>query len=519
MTSLAKHALRVPEESAPKPASRLICGGCGAVVNSDAAPLSFVPTCPNAADGGDHVLLRELDESVLRFGFGGDPAYPDEPFLRWRHRLHAWHQAALAGWSDAAFIDLVLGLDRAIAAVDGHGFLVTPVHAAPTLGLALGLAGPLWVKDDTHNVSGSHKARHLFGILLALEIADRAPDGKRVRSARDARPLAIASCGNAALAAAVLARAAERRLQVFIPPDAAPAVVARLTALGAEIVLCDRAPGELGDPCVTRFRAAVAAGALPFACQGPENGLAIEGGETLGWELVTQLDAEARRHRAPRTLDRVFVQVGGGALGSAVGRAFQQALSARAITQLPRLHAVQTVGAWPLARAYERLARRLDGILSGDSRHDPSGPNELDLSPEALAFRTRRADRLAHAFASDPRIQTELTRAAHDRVKFMWPWETPPTSVAHGILDDETYDWLALTRAMLQSGGYPIVVDEPTLLRANALAATHTAIDADETGTSGLAGLVALAAAGALDPREATAVFFTGVRRHASRTE
>ncbi len=505
MTSPAKGAQRAPADTSARLASRRVCGGCGAVVPSDAA---FVPTCPNAADGGDHVLLRELDESDLRFGFGGDPAFPDEPFLRWRHRLHAWHQATLAGWSDAALIDLVLRLDRAIATVDGHGFRVTPLHAAPALAGALGLAGPLWVKDDTHNVSGSHKARHLFGILLALEIADRAPDGARHPNHGAARPLAIASCGNAALAAAVLARAAERRLQVFIPPDAAAPVVARLSALGTEIVVCDRASGELGDPCVTRFRAAVAAGALPFACQGPENGLAIEGGETLGWELVTQLDAEARRHGAPRALDRVFVQVGGGALGSAVGRALQQALAAGAIARLPRLHAVQTVGAWPLARAYERLARRLDG--------NPSGPSELDHSPDAVAFRTRRADRLATAFASGPLLQTELTRAARDRAELMWPWETPPTSVAHGILDDETYDWLALTRAMLQSGGFPIVVDESTLVRANALARAHTAIDADETGTAGLAGLVALAASGTLDPREATAVFFTGARRHAS---
>jgi threonine dehydratase len=462
------------------------------------------------------VLLRELDESVLRFGFGGDPAYPDVPFLRWRHRLHAWHQAVARGWSDDAFIELVLHLDRAVAAVDGYGFRVTPLHAAPALAHALGLTGPLWVKDDTHNVAGSHKARHLFGILLALEIADRTPDGTRAATPSHARPLAIASCGNAALGAAVLARAAERRLLVFIPPDAAPPVVARLAALGADIVVCDRAPGELGDPCVTRFRSAVAAGALPFACQGPENGLAIEGGETLGWELVTQLDAEARRHGAPRALGRVFVQVGGGALGSAVGRAFQQALAARAIAQLPRLHAVQTTGAWPLARAYERLARHLDTLLRDDRSHAPGEPSELDLSPEALAFRTRRADRIAHAFASDPRIQAELTRAAHDRASLMWPWETPPTSVAHGILDDETYDWLALTRAMLQSGGFPIVVDEPTLLRANALATAHTATDADETGTAGLAGLLALAASGTLDPREATAVFFTGARRRAS---
>jgi len=34
-----------------------------------------------------------------------------------------------------------------------------------------------------------------------------------------------------------------------------------------------------------------------------------------------------------------------------------------------------------------------------------------------------------------------LERATKHRSEFMRPWETMPQSVAHGILDDETYDW------------------------------------------------------------------------------
>ena len=69
----------------------------------------------------------------------------------------------------------------------------------------------MWVKDETGNVAGSHKARHLFGILLELRVAEALGHGD------PASPLAIASCGNAAYAAAVVARAAGRELRVFVP--------------------------------------------------------------------------------------------------------------------------------------------------------------------------------------------------------------------------------------------------------------------------------------------------------------
>ena len=82
----------------------------------------------------------------------------------------------------------------------------------------------------------------------------------------------------------------------------------------------------------------------------------------------------------------------------------------------------------------------------------------------------------------------------------MWPWEEEPRSIAHGILDDETYDWVAVVRGMLETGGSPVVVDEPTLEEANALARETTGIDVDHTGSSGLAGLLHLARHGGLVP-------------------
>ena len=107
--------------------------------------------------------------------------------------------------------------------MDGRGFRVTAAAPAPTLASALRLErSRVWVKDETRNVSGSHKGRHLFGAMVYLAVSERLRGG----SGAATPPLAIASCGNAALAAAVVARAAERQLLVVIPPAADAGVVA-----------------------------------------------------------------------------------------------------------------------------------------------------------------------------------------------------------------------------------------------------------------------------------------------------
>jgi threonine synthase len=349
---------------------------------------------------------------------------------------------------------MVTDLDARVAAIAGTGFVATPFARADVLSdeLGFGVDGGVWVKDETHNVAGSHKARHLFTILLHLvasETARRTPWER----ATDRPPLAIASCGNAALAAATLAAAVEWPIRVFVPSAPNPTVVAQLHHLGAEIVECPRRRSDApGDPCIHRFREAVAAGAIPFTVQGPENAWCLDGGRTLGWEMARHMEEQVE---GP-PLDRVFVQVGGGALAASIAAGFRMS----GIT--PRLHAVQTDSCAPLARAW--AAAGAAGVAS----------------------------------------------AARHWSEWMWPWEHVGTSAADGILDDETYDWLPVVRAMAHGGG-PIVVSEPTVLEANSLAARATDIDASHTGTAGLAGLLAIR--GELAADERVAVVFSGVRR------
>ena len=95
----------------------------------------------------------------------------------------------------------------------------------------------------------------------------------------------------------------------------------------------------------------------------------------------------------------------------------------------------------------------------------------------------------------------------------MWPWEETPHSVASGILDDETYDWLAVVKGLLASRGSALVVDEASLREANALACETTGIPVSHTGSAGLAGLMQLRRDGVVKPGERAAVIFSGVQR------
>ncbi|WP_420432080.1 PLP-dependent lyase/thiolase [Candidatus Poriferisocius sp.] len=345
--------------------------------------------------------------------------------------LRSWVEAD----DDAWFVDRAGQLNAAVARVDGHGFEVTPCSRALIGGRSI------TVKDETDNVSGSHKARHTFGLMLHLLVRER-----RAGSGAGRPSLAIASCGNAAVAAAVVAAAERWPLTVYVPEVAEAAVVARLRELDAIVEFCPRIDGEDGDPSYHRFREAVSAGAVPFGCQGPDNGYTIDGGRTLGYELAEQ---------AP-DIDRVYIQVGGGALAASVAQGL-------AVGGLPAaLMAVQTEGCAPLARAWERIAE-----LGG------------------------------------------LGEARRRRASVMWPWTPTPFSAATGILDDETYDWAAITEAMFDTGGHPVVVPEPVVTDACEAGRSATGINVSPTGSAGLAGLLCDD-----PPAEAKqAVLFTGAQR------
>ena len=488
----------VTDEPPFTPATRLVCAACGGSPWED-DPFPF--RCPNAGSGDvDHVLVRHLDPTRIRFVAEAHPGWANvesHPFVRHRELLHAWHRARTGGmddWTFQAIVDVVSSMLP--GETRAHRQTPTPFGRWPDLAARLGIEqGEVWVKDETGNPSGSHKIRHLFGLALHLEVSERLE--LVTRGEIDRRGLAIASCGNAALAAAMVAAAIRHPLTAFIPEDADPRVVSSLRSLDTRTVVCPRPPGVPGDPCMRAFRRAVAGGQIPFCVQGSDNGLAVEGGHTIAWEMAECVARDGGR------LDRVFVQVGGGALASATAAGLAEARALGFPAGVPRIHAVQTHAAQPLRRAYERVRDRALVRLG-----EPPAP-----AGEEAAVATRLA--FPDAAAA---VREAMAHARAHRGRYMWPWETMPHSIAHGILDDETYDWAAVVEAMLSSGGWPVTVGEDTLAEARGLAVETTGIPVDPTGAAGLAGLVELRRAGAVRPDEHVAVLFTGVDRAAAAT-
>ena len=437
-------------------------------------------------------------------------------FERYAERLEAHRIVETGAVPSDQMREAIGDLDAAVAAVEGHGFGPTPFAAAPELAEAAGIGdAELWVKDEAGNVSGSHKARHLFGVALAHRLAD-------ADAGAETPPYAIASCGNAALAAAVVARAVGRRIDVFVPTWANDAVVARITELGGRVVRCEREAGVPGDPAHHAMLAAIDAGAVPFSCQGTETPSTIDGGRTLAWEMVDAL--VEHDGGPPARLDRLFVQVGGGALATAVVTGLAGAVARGDLARLPRVHAVQPAGNHPLVRAWDTLALEvLAQERAGGGRDRQYFLDRILFAQAAPQGAMDNRLRAKIAEQTDPmgdgRLR-ELVRRLHDvPARYMQVWEHEPVSYASGILDDITYDWVDIVEAMLVSGGWPLVASEDDFRRAHRLAHRHTDIDVCPTGASGLGGLLALTAASdgsgapGVSPGERVAVLFTGRMR------
>jgi len=421
----------------------LECSVCGATLPIN-QPLSW--RCPHSSDADRHHVLH-FNSSMVPFR----PTTDVNPFLAYRKWLAVDSFGESIGVSGEHRIRIIENLNTSIASVGGVGFHRTPLMRADALSDHLGFdaSGGVWVKDETHHVAGSHKARHLMTEMLHLLLAEEA--GKTPWSSPNQRPsLAIASCGNAAIAASTIAAAVKWPISVHVPVSASPQVVKTLNSLGADVRVCPRRESDPpGDPCVYRFRELVADGAIPFGVQGTENAWCLDGGRTIGWEILEQMD---------NRVDRVFIQVGGGAFASCVASSFKN------VGVHPKLHAVQTEGCAPLARAWQRAA---------------------------------------------------TTGGVHDIAKhwneLMWPWESEPQSLADGILDDETYDWIGVIEGMADTGGSPVVASEMSVVAAFNVAHQLTDINVSPTGSAGLAGL--LEHREHIDDNERVVVVFSGVLR------
>jgi threonine dehydratase len=164
----------------------------------------------------------------------------------------------------------------------------TPVIEIDAADVGL-LSGPLWLKLELFQHSGSFKARGAFANLLMRKVP--------------AAGVVAASGGNHGAAVAYGAMRMKVPAKIFIPTVASPAKVARIREYGAALVI----EGErYADALAACARWSDTSGAMPIHAFDQDETLLGQG--TLGMELSEQITS----------LDTLLVPVGGGGLISGI---------------------------------------------------------------------------------------------------------------------------------------------------------------------------------------------------------
>ena len=201
----------------------------------------------------------------------------------------------------------------------------SPLYRAEALADAIGLSGPLYIKDDGQNPTASLKDR-----ASAMAVVKAEEAGKDI--------IACSSTGNAASSLAGNAAAAGFRTFIFVPSRAPKGKVAQLMMFGAKVILVE---GSYEDT----FR--LSAEAIDhfgwYNRNAAINPYLMEGKKTVSLEIAEQL--------AFKVPDYVAVSVGDGCTIAGVWKGFKDLYAAGFITSLPRLISVQASGCCPINTA------------------------------------------------------------------------------------------------------------------------------------------------------------------------
>jgi threonine dehydratase len=277
---------------------------------------------------------------------------------------------------------------------------VTPLWKLP--GAAFGLqCGEVWLKLEQLQVGGSFKARGMLNRLLANPIP--------------ASGVIVASGGNAGIATAAAAKALGAKCEVFVPTVCSPAKQARLSELGAQVVVAGLAYAQALEACLQRQRETGAL--LTHAYDQPE---VVAGAGTLAREI------EAQGGRP----DSVLVSVGGGGLVAGIAAWFER--EARIVALEPELA--------PTLHAARQAGEPVDVAVSGIAA-DSLGAKRIG----AIAWELTQRHVQDALLLADPAI-----RAAQ-----LWLWKEMKLAVEPAA---------ALGLAALQTGAYRAGADEKVCL-------------------------------------------------------
>jgi threonine synthase len=475
--------------------------------------------CPNSTSAHTHPLRKEFEYSdallledtwVERWNAG------ENSYSIFREALGSYAMAKKAG-RELEWENFLQSLERNAQKNHPDGFAPTPLVNVSKLAQKIGHRGGLFVKNETRTILGSHKARHAISSILYLETL------RMLANRPQKHPLAIFSCGNAALGAAAIAQAAEYPLYTFVPATVSQNVESLLSNMGAFVIKVPRegSIGE-GDPCYNLYhRALKKFHWTPFSCYGHDLWASTEGAEILTFELIAQIALEQTppEHVAlygfqKAKLDNIVLQVGGGGLANGMISGLQSAVYRQMLQCMPRIFLAQTASCYPLAESYFTILKEITSetkLANRDIQKILATTTVIDLAREhfhALDYLIRT---IAREFLS-PSIQSILARVAAKRGHYFKPWNgNEPHSIAEGILDDTTYDGFEIVVAMLQTAGFPCILTEGELANGWKIGHESTELNVSATGTAGLAALLFLKSNHIVKPTENTSFLFTGV--------
>ena len=277
--------------------SHLECGLCGERLEAD----RIANLCPKCGKP----LLARYDLEGARAAVTPAALAGREPTM-WRYR------------------ELLPVRDDAFKLSLGEGF--TPLFRAARLEAETGL-GPLRVKDEGLNATGSFKARGLSAaVSRAFELGIGA--------------VSIPTAGNAGCAMSAYAAVAGMEAHVFMPADAPKPFVNECRVLGARVTLIDGLITDCGRAAregIEKFgRFDVSTLKEPYR---------IEGKKTMGCEIAEQMG-----WRLP---DVIIYPTGGGTGMVGMWKAFAEMERLGWIgPKRPRMVTVQSDGCAPIVRAF-----------------------------------------------------------------------------------------------------------------------------------------------------------------------
>lgn len=205
---------------------------------------------------------------------------------------------------------------------------MTPLIELPHLAAEIGVRR-LWVKDEGLNPTASFKAR---GLMMAVTRA----------KALKLPGVCVPTAGNAGIALAAYAAAAQMPCRIFAPETTPPPILGSIRAFGAELVLL---PGHIGDAGKATMAFAKESGFFNVATV--REPYRVEGMKTMGYEVAEQLG-----WRLP---DAIMYPTGGGEGTIGIWKAIGEMLEWGWLpkdTAKPRMIIAQASGCAPLVRAF-----------------------------------------------------------------------------------------------------------------------------------------------------------------------